>query len=333
MSNTNTIIKAWESKKFKPVYWFEGEEVYYIDELINYAETSILPEAEASFNLSIFYGKDSSWADVVNACMKYPMFSDRQIVILKEAQQMKDLDLLSNYIQKPLHSTIFIVGHKNKALDARTSFAKLVKSATEYVKFEKVKDHKLPDVVKNLVQSRELSIGNKALMMLIEHIGSDLSRINNELDKVMVNMGGKKEITEELIEEFIGISKDYNVFELQRALGKKDIALSLKIVGYFESNPKSVNIHSVVPVLYGFFSKALSVSVASKTGGNIESETGIRGFLLSDYYETAKRYSTEQLEKVIILLNNFNLRSLGVNDPGSPQGSLMKELVMKIAMC
>lgn len=333
MSNTNTIIKAWESKKFKPVYWFEGEEVYYIDELINYAETSILPEAEASFNLSIFYGKDSSWADVVNACMKYPMFSDRQIVILKEAQQMKDLDLLSNYIQKPLHSTIFIVAHKNKALDARTSFAKLVKSATEYVKFEKVKDHKLPDVVKNLVQSRELSIGNKALMMLIEHIGSDLSRINNELDKVMVNMGGKKEITEELIEEFIGISKDYNVFELQRALGNKDIARSLRIVGYFESNPKSATIHSVVPVLYSFFSKALSVSVAAKSGGNIESETGIRGFLLSDYYETAKRYSTEQLEKVIILLNNFNLRSVGVNDPGSSQGSLMKELVMKIAMC
>lgn len=331
MSNYQSILKDWEKKIFKPVYWFEGKEGYFIDKLVNYAENHILPAAEASFNLTVFYGKDAVWSDVVNACMKYPMFSDRQVVILKEAQEMKDIDLLSHYIEKPLASTVFIIAYKNKAVDAKTQFAKFLKAHTELIRFDEIKEYQLPKYVLEIIKEKGLSINQNGLMMLIEHIGSDLSRISNELDKLMVNMEGKKQITEDLIEEFIGISKEFNAFELQKALGKRDLARAIQIVQYFEANPKSGNMHSLAPILYAYFSRLLAVKLAHPS--NISEEAGIANYQLKDYQDTANRYSVEQLEKIILLLHKYNLRSLGVNEAGSAQGSLMKEMVMKIAMC
>src|SRR6185503_1410331 len=218
------IIQDWERKNFKPVYWLEGEEDYYIDKAVDYAEHNILLENESSFNLSVFYGKDAAWADVINSCRRYPMFAERQVVIIKEAQQMKDIDKLEGYVENPLRSTVLVVAYKEKKLDARKKFAKLIKDKGVLLTTKKMYESQLPEWTEELIQSKGLTISQKGLALLIDHIGNDLSRINNETEKLSVNLGGRKQITETDIEQYIGVSKDFNVFELQAALAAKDLS-------------------------------------------------------------------------------------------------------------
>ena len=215
------ILNDWKKKHFKTIYWLEGEEDYYIDQVMNYAEHQILTESEAGFNLAVFYGKDANWADVVNACMRYPMFAERQVVLLKEAQQMKEIDKLEPYIENPLSSTVFVVSYKEKKVDGRSRLAKLLKEKGELLTTKKMYEKDLPGWTSELVESKGYSINNKALMLVVEHVGNDLSRINNEIEKLTVNLGSRKSITEEDIETYIGVSKEYNAFELQDALAKK----------------------------------------------------------------------------------------------------------------
>ena len=188
------ILGDWRKKLFKPIYWFDGEEDYYIDKLVNFAEHSILDEAEAGFNLTVFYGRDADWAAVINACRRYPMFAERQVVILKEAQHLKEIDKLEGYFEKPLQSTIFIVAYKGKTLDKRTKVYKLLKSTAEIFSAEKVKDYKLADWIADFVTSQGYNINNKSVLLLAEHLGNDLSRIANEIEKLSLNLKGKKEI-------------------------------------------------------------------------------------------------------------------------------------------
>src|SRR6478735_275375 len=216
------ILGDWKKKLFKPVYWLEGEEEYYIDKLVDYAEHEILPEAEASFNLTVFYGKDAAWADIVNACMRYPMFADRQVVILKEAQQMRDIEKLEQYINRPLSSTVLVVAHKEKKLDGRSSMAKNLKKVAEVLTTKKMYDNQLPDWTNEMVRSKGYSIEPKAVHLLVNHVGNDLSRLDNEIEKILVNLNTRKSINEDDIERFVGISKEYNAFELQKALAFKD---------------------------------------------------------------------------------------------------------------
>src|SRR5215470_6449681 len=183
------ILGDWKKMKFKPVYWLEGEEEFYIDQLVNYAEHKILTEAEAGFNLTVFYGKDADWTAVINACRRYPMFAERQVVLLKEAQQMRDIDKLEAYIENPLSSTIFVVSYKEKKVDGRTRLAKLLKEKGVVLSTKKLYDNQLPEWTDELVQSKGLSISQKALMLLVDHIGNDLSRIENEIDKMVINLG------------------------------------------------------------------------------------------------------------------------------------------------
>ncbi|HTS42851.1 MAG TPA: DNA polymerase III subunit delta, partial [Puia sp.] len=254
--SVDKILSEWKQGAFKPVYWLEGEEEYYINQLVNYAEHSILSETEKSFNLTIFYGKDADWASVINACRRYPMFADKQVVLLKEAQQMRDIDKLEPYIQTPLVSTIFVVSYKEKKVDGRSKLGKLLKEKGEVLTTKKMYDNQLPEWASELVRSKGYTISQKALMLLIDHIGNDLSRIDKEIEKILINISNRKNITEDDIEQFVGISKEYNVFELQDALGAKDISKAVRIIQYFESNPKAAPIQLVLPALYNFFSKA-----------------------------------------------------------------------------
>ena len=201
------IIGDWKKKLFKPIYWLEGEEDYYIDLLINYAEHKILPESEAGFNRTVFYGKDANWSDVVNACMRYPMFAEKQVVLLKEAQQMKELEKLENYIKNPLASTIFIISHKEKPINKTTKLGKFIKKECELFTSEKIKDYKLVEWVADYLKSQNFTMSSKAIQLLTEHLGSDLSRIVNELEKLTLNLGERKNINEDDIEKFVGISK------------------------------------------------------------------------------------------------------------------------------
>jgi DNA polymerase III subunit delta len=325
-------LNDWKKKKFKPVYWFEGEEDYYIDQLVNAAEHTILTEEEAAFNLSVFYGKDSGWADVVNACMKYPMFSDRQVVILKEAQQLKEIDKLEAYIDKPLSSTIFIVAHKEKKVDGRSKLAKLLKEKGEVVSTKKMYDNELPAWTQDFIETKGYQPTQKAIHLLVDHIGNDLSRIANEVDKVILNLGNRKTISEDDIENFVGISKEYNVFELQNVVGKKNLAKAIQIVQYFEGNPKAAPIQLILPSLYSYFSKVFMLFGVQGDDKTIAAQTGINAWFLKDYKATAAIYGYEGVQSALLLIHNFNIRSVGVNDAGTEDASLMKELLYKMMM-
>jgi len=327
------ILSDWKKKSFRPVYWLEGEEDYYIDEVMNYAEHHILSEAEAGFNLSVFYGKDAAWADIVNACMRYPMFAERQVVLLKEAQQMRDIDKLEAYIAKPLLSTIFVVSYKEKKVDGRSKLAKLLKEKGELLSTKKMYDNQLPEWVTNLAASKGYSLSQKALMLLIEHIGNDLSRINNEIDKLAVNLGDRQKITEDDIEKYIGVSKEYNVFELQDALAKKDLVRAMRIIRYFEGNPKAAPIQLVLPAIYNYFSKVYSVfGMADKSENSVKPMFYNNIFAARQAIETMKNYGYEGVERVLLLLHAYNLKAVGVDDNGTEDASLMKELAVKMLM-
>lgn len=329
--SVDKIINDWKKKTFKPVYWFEGEEEFFIDKAIDYAEKHILSETEASFNLTVFYGKDANWPDIINACKRYPMFAERQVVLLKEAQQMKDVEKLESYIDNPLSSTIFVVSYKDKKLDARKKFTKLVKEKGVLVTTKKMYDKELPQWTQELLQTKGLTITAKGMALLVDHIGNDLTRIENEIDKISINLAKRTTITEDDIEKYIGVSKDFNVFELQSALASKDLSRCIRIIQYFESNPKAAPIQLVLPSLYGFFSKVFMVfGAGSQDERAIATAIGVNPFFVKDYLQAAKLYSYPGIEKALLLLHNYNLKSVGVGSTNTEDASLLKEMIVKI---
>ena len=328
------IYHDWKSKSYKSVYWLQGEEDYFIDKLADYAEHQLIPEGEAAFNKTVFYGRDTNWSDLVNACMRYPMLADKQMVLLKEAQHMREIEKLENYIEKPLDSTILIVCYKGKSIDKRTRLAKLLQKNAQIFSSEKIKDYKLEEWVADFVRSQHFTMSRKAVALLAQHLGNNLSRIVNEIEKVTVNLGGRTTITEEDIENFVGVSKDYNAFELQEALSRKDLPKALQIIQYFESNPKAGPIQMILPALYGYFSRVYALF-----GLKVMSEEMARpifynnSFAARDAVSAARKYQLDGLEKVLLLLHEYNLRSLGINDAGTSDAELMKELAVKIMNC
>ncbi len=325
------IINEWKKKNFKPLYWLEGEEEFYIDLVMDYAEHNILSEADTAFNLSVFYGKDANWTEVVNACSRYPMFAQRQVILLKEAQQMKDIDKLENYITNPLSSTVLVVSYKGKTIDGRSKLAKVLKQHGEVLSAKKLYDNQLPGWTTDFIQSKGYTITPRALTLLVDHIGNDLSRIANEFEKVSLNLNDRKNITEDDIEKYVGISKEYNVFELQQALSNKDFAKAITIIQYFEGNPKAAPIQMLLPALYNHFSKVLTVfQLPDKT------EKALRPMFYNNPYaarqalETVLNYSYTGIEQTLLLLHEYNLRSIGINSSGNSDASLMKELAAKI---
>ena len=326
-------MQEWKRGMYKPIYWLEGEEEYYINKLVDYAEHHLLPESERSFNLTVFYGRDADWTAVINACRRYPMFAERQVVLLKEAQQMRDIDKLEPYIQQPLQSTVLVVSYKEKKIDGRSKLAKLLKEKAEVLSTKKMYDNQLPEWTLDLVRSKGYTITQKGLQVLIDHLGNDLSRIDNEIEKILVNLGERKNINEDDIEKFVGISKEYNVFELQDALAKKDLGKALRIVQYFESNPKAAPIQLILPSLYGFFSKTYMLFGQSATDEKaIASSIGVNPFFVKDYMAAARNYSYAGVERALLLLHQYNLRSLGVQSAPAEDASLMKELIVKMTM-
>jgi DNA polymerase-3 subunit delta len=324
------IIKDWKQKKFRSLYWLEGEEDFFIDQVSNYAEEHILDESEKGFNLTVLYGKDTDWSTVVNACRRYPMFAERQVVVIKEAQAMKDILKLESYIDKPLESTILVVAHKQGKIDGRSKIAKLIKDRGVLLSTKKMYDNQLPAWVEAYVHGLGKTISQKAGILLVDHIGNDLARMANEIDKLLVNLPEGKKIDENDIEKYVGISKEYNVFELQNAIGQKDITKVMRIIHYFSSNPKAGPIQMVLPALYNFFSKMNMVFGVKGGEKEIAAALGVHPFFVKDYIKAAQQYGVEGSEKAILLLHAYNLRSIGINDSGVEDGELMKELVYKM---
>lgn len=325
------IISDWKKKLFKPVYWLEGEEDYFIDKIVHYAEHNILTESEAGFNLTVFYGRDADWTQVINACKRYPMFAERQVVLLKEAQHMRDIDKLESYIGQPLSSTVFIVAYKEKKVDGRTQLAKLLKTKAELFTTKKMYDSALPEWTNELVKGKGYTISQKAVLLLVDHIGNDLSRIDNEVEKMLVNLGSRTTITEDDIEKYVGVSKEYNPFELQSAMAAKDLPKAMRIIQYFEANPKAAPIQLVLPTLYNLFSKTYMIfGQSAKDDKTIAANIGVNAWFVKDYLLVARNYGYNGVEKALLLLHHYNLRSVGVNDTGTSDASLLKEMVVKM---
>ncbi|PUZ24485.1 DNA polymerase III, delta subunit [Chitinophaga costaii] len=326
----NDIIQEWKNKHYRPLYWLEGEEDFFIDQVTTFAEDKLLDEAEKGFNLTVLYGKDADWSTVVNACRRYPMFADKQVVILKEAQGMRDLLKLEAYIENPLSSTIFVVAHKQGKIDGRSKLSKIIKEKGVMLTTKKMYDNQLPAWVEAYVRGRGLAISQKAGILLVDHIGNDLSRIANEIDKLLVNLPEGKKIDESDIEKYVGISKEYNVFELQNAVGLKDGAKVMRIVQYFAANPKAGPIQMVIPALYNFFAKVNMIFGVKGGEKEIAGALGVHPFFVKDYTAAARAYGADGSERAILLLHAYNLRSIGINDSGVADGELMKELLFKV---
>ncbi len=327
----DNIIAKWQKKVYAPIYWLEGDEPYYIDKLIEYAEDNILSESEKEFNYTILYGKDTDWATIVNACRRYPMFCDKQLVIVKEAQQMRDIEKLESYIAQPLTSTILIVAYKDGKIDGRKAFGKNIKKLDGYQEFKKIQDYKLAEWANEMITNKGFTISNKALMLLVEFIGNDLNRLENEIEKLILNLANRKNITDDDIENFIGISKEYNVFELQAAIFHKNFSKAIQIVQYFASNPKSAPIQLILPTLYSAFSKLYMLTgIPIPDDRSVASTLGISPYGVKDYTSAIKIYNAASIEKAILLLNHYNLKSLGMHTGNTTDGELLKEMIYKM---
>lgn len=325
------IIGEWRKKIFKPFYWLEGDEAYYIDKILDFAETQILSEAETAFNLSVLYGRDLNMPGLISTCKKYPMFGERQVVIVKEAQYLKDVEKLDGYFQHPQPTTVLIIAYRDKKIDARTRFAKTIKAKGEFFSTKKLYDNELPEWVAATVKHLGLSITQNALVLLVDHIGNDLARLENEIKKIAVNLKEKQNITEDDVEKYVGISKEFNAFELQKAIAYRDMPKAVRIIRYFESNPKAAPLQMILPTLYSFFSKvAVAHAVPGKDDKAVAAALGVNFFFAKDYLTAKKNYPYQKVEHILLHLHEYNLRSIGINDTGTPGTELLKELTIKI---
>jgi DNA polymerase-3 subunit delta len=326
------IIKELKAKKYSPIYLLHGNEPYYIDKISRYVEENVLTEGEKSFNQMIMYGKDTDHKTLIDTCSRYPMMASHQVVILKEAQEMKTLKELLPYIEKPVHTTILVICFKHKKFDGRTKFGKLVKQKALIFESKKLYDNQIPDWIQSYLKDKKLSISPSASVLVAEYLGENLSKVSNELDKLAINLAPGTEVNEKHIQEQIGISKEYNVFELQKALGAKNVVKSNRIINYFISNPKKNPLVVVVGTLFTFFSKVyLTHFLKNSSEKEMMEKLGVRhAFFLKDYKLAARNYPYQQSQDVISILKEYDLKSKGVDRVNATEGDLMKEMVFKI---
>ncbi len=326
------IIKEIKAKKYAPIYLLHGDESFYIDKISKYIEDNILTEGEKSFNQMIMYGKDTDHKTLIDTCSRYPMMASHQVVILKEAQEMKTLKELLPYLQKPVPTTILVICFKHKKFDGRTKFGKLLKQKALVFESKKLYDNQIPDWIQSYLKDKKLSISPSAAALVAEYLGEDLSKVSNELDKLAINLTPGTEVNEKHIQDQIGISKEYNVFELQKALGAKNVVKSNRIINYFISNPKKNPLVVVVGTLFNFFSKVyLTHFLKNSSEREMMEKLGVRhAFFLKDYKLAARNYPYQQSQNVISILKEYDLKSKGVDRVNATEGDLMKEMIFKI---
>lgn len=326
------IISDLKKRIFKPVYFLAGEEPYYIDLITDYIENKVLPESEKAFNQIIFYADDTNIAAIIDTARRFPMMASHQVVIIKEAQTLKKLEDLVLYLEKPLLSTILVFSYKYKTLDKRTKLFKTLESLAVYFESARIRDYLIPAWIERYLMTKGIKIDPSASALLTEYLGTDLHKIVNELDKLIITLpAGKPMITIPLIEKNIGISKDYNNFELQKAIGDKNVLKANMIVHYFGNNPKDNPITLSIGLLFGFFSKILTYHyLTDKSKNNVAAVLKVNPFFVKDYETSAMKYNVSKTVQIISLLRTFDMKSKGYGDPGTEPGDLLKELVYRI---
>jgi DNA polymerase-3 subunit delta len=309
------LLQSLQKGQFAPVYLIDGEEPYYIDIITDFFEEKILQSHEKDFNLTVFYGKDANWVDVVNACRRFPMFAERQVVILKDAAQMKDLGELVNYVELPSPTTIFLIEHRFKKVDGRSKLPKVVDKLGVLFTSNKIKDEALPDWITEYCESHGLKVHFNEAQMLAGYLGNDLQKIANEIEKVRLNLQpGETELTPQLIQKYIGISKEYNVFGFPDALTSGNKEQLYKMLSYFISSPKSAPPPLLVGVLYNHFEKMyVQHFTAGKSPAQIASEMGLKNEWAAKAYVGRPQYSLAQIEECLQTLAEWSGKFVGIH--------------------
>lgn len=327
------ILKELRAKQYRPVYYLMGEEPYYIDLIADYITDNILTETEKEFNLTVVYGADVDIATVINAAKRYPMMSEHQVVVVKEAQNIRNMEELSYYLQKPLLSTILVICHKHGVLDRRKKLAAEIEKTGVLFESKKVKDAQLPAFITSYMKRKGIDVEPKATAMLADFVGADLSRLTGELEKLIITLPkGHTRVTPEQIEKNIGISKDYNNFELRSSLVEKDVLKANKIIKYFEENPKTNPIQMTLSLLFGFFSNLMLAYYApEKSEQGIANMLGLRTpWQAKDYLAAMRRYNGVKTMQIIGEIRYADAKSKGVGNPSLSDGDILRELVFKI---
>ena len=355
MKEFNQILLDLKRKIYKPVYFLSGEEPYYIDLISDFIENNVLEADEREFNQTIVYGKDTGITEILGLAKQFPMMSEYQVVIVKEAQHIKELakksseesespleetvapsnsgnsQQLLNYLVKPQPSTILVFCYKYKTIDKRGAIGKALQKNAVLVETKKLYDNQLPEWITNYVKEKNYSIGPKAAFLIAESLGSELSKIINEIDKVLINLKPGGEVTPELVHSQIGISKEFNVFELQKAFSNKDVLKANRIINHFAANEKENPAPLVLSMLYAYFSKILRFHfLADKSKFAAASAMGVNPFFIEDYSRAASAFSIPKLKLIISHLKECDLKSKGIDNTSMPYGELLKELVFKI---
>ena len=323
------ILSKLKKKQYDPVYVLHGEEPYFIDLISDYVAEHVLSESEKAFNQITIYGKaDLDEKAVIDNARQFPMMAQQRVVILKEAQQMRNLKRLDGYIKHPTPSTILVICHKHKKIDGRGAFLKAAKANAVVFESKKLYDNQVIPWIENHLHNQGRRIDPKASHILLEYLGNDLGKIANELSKLLLNIPAQEEISEEHVYENIGISKDYNVFELQKYLGTKDHYRVSRIIRHFIANPKSNPLILVISNLYSFYSKLyVARAMEGSTDQQLAQALGLRSaYFIKDYKVAARNYSLAELETIFGILRDFDLRSKGVNSRGLDPGELMREM-------
>lgn len=327
------VFKELKSGKYYPIYYLMGEEAYYIDKISDYITDEVLTDEEKEFNLTVLYGMDTDVSSVINAAKRYPMMSKWQVIVVKEAQAMRNIEELSYYLQRPLNSTILVICHKHGVLDRRKKLAIEIEKTGILFESKKMKEGQLSTFISAYLKQRSIDIEPKALAMIADFVGTDLSKLTGELDKLAITLPeGQTRVTPDLIEKNIGISKDYNNFELRSALLEKDILRANRIIKYFEENPKTNPIQKTLAVLFSFFSNLMLAYYApDKSEQGIAAMLGLKNpWQAREYITAMRKFSGVKTMEIIGEIRYADARSKGVENSSADQGDILRDLVFKI---
>ncbi|WP_373693805.1 DNA polymerase III subunit delta [Aequorivita flava] len=330
LDKVKAIITDIKNGNTKPIYFLMGEEPYYIDGISKYIENNVLSEEERGFNQMVLYGRDVSVDDIISQAKRYPMMAEKQVVIVKEAQDLsRSIENLAGYAENPQPTTVLVLCYKYKKIDKRKSLAKKIVEKGVLFESKKLYDNQVPDWIKRVLARKGYTITPKGAQMLVEFLGNDLSKVNNELEKLQLILKPGQQITPQIIEENIGISKDFNNFELQNAIGNKDVKKAFAIIQYFSQNPKNNPMPMTVALLYSFFSKVLKYHALSNKGEAAKA-LGVNPYFVKDYQTAARNYPMKQVSAIIAAIREIDMKSKGVGAANLSQADLLKELLVKI---
>lgn len=326
------ILQNLKKGIYHPIYLLQGEEPYYIDEISNFIEKNVLTDAEKGFNQTVFYGKDSDAVTIAESSMRFPMMANKQVIIVKEAQTLSKIEILASYAEKPLVSTILVLNYKYKNLDSRTKLAKSIKKNGLIFTSGKIRDYKLPEWIDNYLEQKNYTITPQAAQILTAYLGTNLSKVANELNKLVIAVKDTNKITPEHIEKNIGLSKDYNVFELQNALAEKNIFKANQIIQYFGANATLNPIQKTIANLYFYFSKLFTYHfLKDKSERNVAAQLRLHPFVAKGYILAAKRYSPTKLYEIMGILREYDMKSKGFGVSTMVNtADLQKEMIYKI---